>query len=70
MVHFLCKHLHTALSKAVIHRDVKSSHILLDAGRAAWIGYLDPEYARTRRLTPKSDVYSFGPSCTGSAKAR
>ena len=24
------------------------------------IGYIDPEYARTSRLTEKSDVYSYG----------
>ena len=27
---------------------------------AGTIGYIDPEYARTSRLTEKSDVYSYG----------
>ncbi|KAE8698028.1 Receptor-like protein kinase FERONIA [Hibiscus syriacus] len=49
-------YLHTGAKYTIIHRDVKTTNILIDE----IFGYLDPEYFRRQQLTYKSNVYSFG----------
>ncbi|XP_038896654.1 probable receptor-like protein kinase At1g80640 [Benincasa hispida] len=50
------EYLHEHCKPSVIHRDLKTSNILLDSNFNAKIVY----ESNTRRLTEKSDVYTFG----------
>ncbi|GMN51939.1 hypothetical protein TIFTF001_021091 [Ficus carica] len=80
-------YLHEEWEQCVVHRNVKSSNIMLDSRfnaklgdfglarlmdheigpqttrLAGTLGYLTPEYVRTRRASKESDVYSFGVVC-------
>ncbi|XP_052166863.1 probable LRR receptor-like serine/threonine-protein kinase At1g51810 [Oryza glaberrima] len=78
-------YLHTGCNRPIIHRDVKTSNILLgqnlqakiadfglskvyvsdmqthmSATAAGSMGYIDPQYYLTGRITESSDIYSFG----------
>ncbi|XP_073310180.1 probable serine/threonine-protein kinase At1g01540 [Primulina huaijiensis] len=52
-------YIHEGLKPKVVHRDVKSSNILVDR---QWNPkfYVAPEYACTGMLNEKSDIYSIG----------
>ncbi|KAL7164122.1 hypothetical protein ACSBR2_040100 [Camellia fascicularis] len=65
------QYLHAGTRQTIIHRNLNPTNILLDENwnakvvpktepNTGIVGYMDPEYLHSARLTTKSDVYSFG----------
>ncbi|KAG0616194.1 hypothetical protein M758_5G097800 [Ceratodon purpureus] len=63
------EYLHEGWVQCVLHRDVKSSNVMLDAdfnpylgdfGLAGTLGYMAPEMHYTGKATKETDVYAFG----------
>ncbi|KAL7181811.1 hypothetical protein ACSBR1_040671 [Camellia fascicularis] len=65
------QYLHAGTRQTIINRNLNPTNILLDENWNAkmvpktdpstcTMGYMDPEYLHSARLTTKSDVYSFG----------
>ncbi|XP_066345193.1 U-box domain-containing protein 33-like isoform X3 [Miscanthus floridulus] len=52
--------LHSCKPQMIVHGNLKLENILLDTECHCKIADFDPEYKRSKVLTPKSDVYYFG----------
>ncbi|KAH9668707.1 protein kinase domain-containing protein [Citrus sinensis] len=53
-------YLHNSCEQPVIHKDVKSSNILLSDDFEPQVSYLAPEYFMHGKVSEKIDVYAFG----------